>query len=332
MLKRLVLFCLLLVSTIGFSEAGIVSGNIEFGGSGAGFVIILESSLLDADTVNPEDIPFASFFTAGPYEIEHTFSDLLGYFAVAGMPAGGFVPFPGDPAGQYPDNPFHTSGGNASGINIPLDTICTISGIITWSGNYDDVFINVYDAYPMILALVGMGDGGLELEETIDIDGPDFEILVTSGPKKLVAFLDENANETLDLYEIRDTARSTLSDIFFAGGGAAFDDVTMDLDVSGVREIDLLPTTNAICAYPNPFNAATTIAYTVDRPGQVMITIYDLRGCQIDILRDNFHNAGSFSVRWEGRDSAGRSLAHGIYLCKMSTSNQEKVSRLLYLK
>ena len=61
-------------------------------------------------------------------------------------------------------------------------------------------------------------------------------------------------------------------------------------------------------AYPNPFNTSTQISYAFPLPGHVKLRLYDINGCLIRILKDDFLQPGSYRMSFSGKD-----LASGIY-------------------
>ncbi|MGD9549343.1 MAG: FlgD immunoglobulin-like domain containing protein, partial [Candidatus Krumholzibacteriia bacterium] len=71
---------------------------------------------------------------------------------------------------------------------------------------------------------------------------------------------------------------------------------------------------------PNPFNAATSIRWEVPSGGgRVTLAVYDARGARVRLLVDGPQPAGRHSLRWDGRDDGGRTLATGVYFCRMVT-------------
>lgn len=70
--------------------------------------------------------------------------------------------------------------------------------------------------------------------------------------------------------------------------------------------------------YPNPFNNGTVISYSLATAGQVKLEIFDVRGRKIRMLYDGQQNAGYYSVRWNGIDAYGQSVASGVYLYKLT--------------
>jgi N4-(beta-N-acetylglucosaminyl)-L-asparaginase len=70
--------------------------------------------------------------------------------------------------------------------------------------------------------------------------------------------------------------------------------------------------------YPNPFNAATTITFTLARPEPVLLRVYDTRGAVIRELLDERRLAGRHRLTWDGRDDGGRDVASGSYFSELS--------------
>ena len=69
--------------------------------------------------------------------------------------------------------------------------------------------------------------------------------------------------------------------------------------------------------YPNPFNTDTTIRFSVPHVQQVRLTIYDLLGQKVRTLTDREVAAGTYTVRWDGRDELDRSVSSGVYLVRL---------------
>jgi len=62
-------------------------------------------------------------------------------------------------------------------------------------------------------------------------------------------------------------------------------------------------------AYPNPFNSATTITYSLPTEASVTLQIYNMRGQSVDVLVDRVMLAGRHSVEW-----VGSGMSAGVYL------------------
>jgi len=75
---------------------------------------------------------------------------------------------------------------------------------------------------------------------------------------------------------------------------------------------------------PNPFSNATIIRYTLPRPGNATLSLYDITGQLVSTLATGYHNAGasSFIVHRS-------SLSSGIYVLRLSTETTTLTQKLI---
>ena len=83
---------------------------------------------------------------------------------------------------------------------------------------------------------------------------------------------------------------------------------------------------------PNPFNGETLIRFALPQPSQVELTIYNLLGQPVAVLVQGPSGAGTFSVRWDGRDQTGRAVTSGVYLYQLRAGDYTEVRKLLLLQ
>ena len=92
---------------------------------------------------------------------------------------------------------------------------------------------------------------------------------------------------------------------------------------------DMLPNSYKLGQnYPNPFNPATNIQFTIPITAPVSLTIYDLLGRRITTLFDGVKQIGVYAIAWEPRDSKGRPLPSGIYLCQLEAGPIKKTIKM----
>ncbi len=84
--------------------------------------------------------------------------------------------------------------------------------------------------------------------------------------------------------------------------------------------------------YPNPFNTATSISFSVDRPGMVTLNIYSLTGQKIRTLAAERFPAGTHTVRWGSEGDGGTPVSSGIYFVRLARENSVVWHRMLFLK
>jgi hypothetical protein len=79
--------------------------------------------------------------------------------------------------------------------------------------------------------------------------------------------------------------------------------------------------------YPNPFNVSTMIRYGLAESGQARLTIYNLAGQRVAILRDSNQEGGEHSVVWDGSG-----LSSGIYFARLESGSTERSIKVTLLK
>jgi len=83
---------------------------------------------------------------------------------------------------------------------------------------------------------------------------------------------------------------------------------------------------------PNPFNPSTSILFEMPRAGRAKLVIHDAAGRRIATLIDREVEAGWTTVRWDGRDAAGRRQASGVYFASVRTEFGREVQKMTLVK
>jgi hypothetical protein len=107
------------------------------------------------------------------------------------------------------------------------------------------------------------------------------------------------------------------------------------LDVStAVEENDEKIATDFVLAnnYPNPFNASTTIEFTLPQAQPVSLDICDVHGRHVKTLAQAKMAAGIHRLHWDGTDDGGKAVASGVYVYRLSTARFAKAKKLLLIK
>jgi len=85
-------------------------------------------------------------------------------------------------------------------------------------------------------------------------------------------------------------------------------------------------------AYPNPFNAATTLPFAVPRTGMVELGVYDMLGRRVATLARTVYAPGSYRITWNGADDSGSVLPAGVYLVRLTGSKKALYTRVVLIK
>lgn len=84
--------------------------------------------------------------------------------------------------------------------------------------------------------------------------------------------------------------------------------------------------------YPNPFNPATTIRFSVPRDGRVNVAVYNIRGQRVKQLLNENVMAGKHSIMWNGTDSHGRSVSSGLYFARIEQDKKHHIHKMMLIK
>jgi hypothetical protein len=79
--------------------------------------------------------------------------------------------------------------------------------------------------------------------------------------------------------------------------------------------------------YPNPFNPATTIKYSVPADSKVKVTVYDLLGKEISVLVDENLRAGKYEVNFDAS-----TLASGTYFYSLEAGAHKEIKKMILIK
>jgi len=87
-------------------------------------------------------------------------------------------------------------------------------------------------------------------------------------------------------------------------------------------------------ANPNPFRGATSIRFAIPASGarSYSLDVYDVTGRLVRNLGAGAIDGGAHSVSWDGRDSAGRSVAAGVYLTRLNVEGEIETRKMVHLR
>ncbi|HEY3295454.1 MAG TPA: T9SS type A sorting domain-containing protein [bacterium] len=99
-------------------------------------------------------------------------------------------------------------------------------------------------------------------------------------------------------------------------------------DPNGVQPGASQPTTPALHpAYPNPFNPATTLSFSMPITGTVKVKVFDVTGRLVETLLDRHVEAGEHRLSFDGT-----ALASGLYFARLETGTLSQTQKLMLMK
>ncbi len=120
------------------------------------------------------------------------------------------------------------------------------------------------------------------------------------------------------------------------GGGEDAGEVNLTLDEDNITSVSTdgpeVPVRFGLAQnYPNPFNPETNIQYQLAGNSDVTLKIFNMLGQEIRTLVNSPQNAGSYTVRWDGKDASGRQVATGIYIFQLKAGESFRLSRTMLM-
>ncbi len=193
----------------------------------------------------------------------------------------------------------------------------------------------LYMGSSMLNIFTFRADDGLELVETQDLgiqpwlfDISDDKLFTYNFDFLAIYGLDNPLEaELLGHIEngVSDGIVSVQDEYIYVGGESIqiyrFEELAVNEDQAPVlSEFSLHP------AYPNPFNAQTTIRYNITQKGSVKLGIYDLSGREV-WEQTNVRQSGSHEVTFDATN-----LPSGVYIARLESGGVSAQQKLLLVK
>ena len=88
--------------------------------------------------------------------------------------------------------------------------------------------------------------------------------------------------------------------------------------------------------YPNPFNPTTTIEFDVPEVAgkipRAAVQIFNLLGQRVRTIERGIHDAGRYSVTWDGMNEHGERVASGVYFYRLLAGEFASTKKMVMLK
>jgi len=207
--------------------------------------------------------------------------------------------------------------------NLSMGGIRTDSGNavhIQWDGSPDEEYgdVDFYRIYrsrsatltdPIPIAESPSPDSLIAWEE-------HYTILIDSVAAGTVEYIDENLPvDNVSYYYWVQTM---------------FADDASGLEPAGeiISDVDELPIEFYVNnPFPNPFNPATTIEYSLPQDGQINLSIYNISGQSVSVLKDELQHAGNHSIIWNASE-----FPSGIYFCILKANGFTQTRKMVLVK
>jgi hypothetical protein len=83
--------------------------------------------------------------------------------------------------------------------------------------------------------------------------------------------------------------------------------------------------------FPNPFNPATRVRYSVSERGRTQLRVFDVLGRQVATLVDAVQSPGTYEAQWD-LSNGYSSVASGVYFCRLEHGARSSTQKMVLLK
>ncbi len=83
---------------------------------------------------------------------------------------------------------------------------------------------------------------------------------------------------------------------------------------------------------PNPTAGSVEVPFALPAAGPARVSVFDVLGRLVRVVRDEPLDAGAHMARWDGRDASGRRVAAGLYVLRLDAASASASVRLTVLR
>lgn len=101
----------------------------------------------------------------------------------------------------------------------------------------------------------------------------------------------------------------------------------------GIVANDITPTEDlnqakpSLTIAPNPITSQGNIHLVLEESAAVILEIYNVNGQLIERLENSRLSAGTYQYQWDGRNSEGSQMDHGVYLVRLQKDDQVSIQK-----
>jgi Galactose oxidase, central domain/FlgD Ig-like domain len=83
---------------------------------------------------------------------------------------------------------------------------------------------------------------------------------------------------------------------------------------------------------PNPFTATTSLYFHLAHTGDLSLSVFDITGRRVHVVRSSALRSGSHEAGWDGTDLRGDPAAAGTYFVVLETADQRVMRRVVLMR
>lgn len=94
-----------------------------------------------------------------------------------------------------------------------------------------------------------------------------------------------------------------------------------DVDIIPESHNEILEGFKLLSNFPNPFNPETNIEFSIQKPANIKISVFNIKGQHIKTLINKNFQSGLHRITWNGTNSSNCRVVSGIYFYQMTTED-----------
>jgi minor extracellular serine protease Vpr len=162
------------------------------------------------------------------------------------------------------------------------------------------------------------------LAHSITVNGDFFIGLKYDGVNQPTFGYDQVDNQRA--WDYNGTSWSAWNETFFFR--ASIQTVTSVTEMSNEIPLNFEVSQN----YPNPFNPSSSFSISLPEGRFTKVIVYDIQGRKIAELVNNFLQAGTYNVNWNGKNDEGINVASGTYIYSVQSGDFFRVKKMMLVK
>ena len=182
------------------------------------------------------------------------------------------------------------------------------------------------------------------IRDTMTISEADFSVTLpgidSSNNYTIDFFVDVNGNGSYDAPPADYAWRTFLTPSFHGDTTLSFahtmDFIDIEWDVvasvAAADETGMVKNYRLAQNFPNPFNPATTIEFSIPANENVQLIVYNILGQKVKTLIDRAFPSGTYSILWDGTNEAGTQVAGGLYIYRLTAGKTAVTRKMIYMK
>jgi len=123
-----------------------------------------------------------------------------------------------------------------------------------------------------------------------------------------------------------------VSAIYTLGPSALSEGVNVQMPSANEDQVRIPEAQLALTAFPNPFSQLCNIVVKMKEAGEITLSVFDLRGRKLGVIRQATLSGGTHQFTWDGRLDNGTELHSGLFFLQAKQQQYCSLRKVLIVK